>query len=104
MAKNQIDMIKDVLDWSVSDKSKVSIISDIVGAPVSAAPAARPAPKVKKAAVKAPRKAARRRKKARRVTRKTELWTQLKKTAPEKLAGLAYRNVKITELEKLIEQ
>jgi|GEM_PF-4050355 len=110
MAKDQLDIIKDILEWPMSDKDKLSFISGILGvAPKAAAPPAAVPAAPKKAAKKAPTKTAKKAakkggRKGPRTTRKTELWNEVKAKAPEKLRSLTYREAKTEDLEKILAQ
>ena len=97
MAKASMDMIKDVLKWSLEADQKLSLIRQIVEG-VPAGPAVKD-----KVAQKAPakqRKAGRRRPTG--TTRKVQLWAECKKADPEKVKSLSYRSVKTADLEKFL--
>ena len=124
MARSEMDMIRDILGWSVPDERKLGLIRQIVGERPAPKPAAAPA---RKAAAKAPAKppkppkpprisaeepgrvVKRRRRSLIRgegsaYTRRSQLWAELKRLAPEKLEGLSYTKVSNEQLEPLVEE
>jgi len=124
MARSEMDMIRDILGWSVPDERKLGLIRQIVGERPAPKPTAAPA---RKAAAKAPAKppkppkpprisaeepgrvVKRRRRSLIRgegsaYTRRSQLWAELKRLAPEKLEGLSYTKVSNEQLEPLVEE
>jgi len=142
MAKSEIDMIRDILGWSIPNDRKLGLIRDLVGGKPAAGAALAPAPaaspavrgrgRPRKAAAEAPagppKAPARRRGRPRKTaehppervvkhrrrslirgegsayTRRSQLWSELKRLAPEKLQGLAYTKVSNEQLEPLLEE
>ncbi|HUW31201.1 MAG TPA: hypothetical protein VM223_06280 [Planctomycetota bacterium] len=130
MTRSEMDMIRDILGWSVPDERKLGLIRQIVGERPAPKPTAAPA---RKAAAKAPAKSPkplkppkppkpprisaedpgrvvkRRRRSLIRgegsaYTRRSQLWAELKRLAPEKLEGLSYTKVSNEQLEPLVEE
>ena len=131
MAKAENDMIRDILGWAISDEQKLALIRQIAGlqaapAPAkpvpaharkhgghrkptkAAAPAPAPAPEPAPAPAPAPAKVVKRRKRSALrpegsgYTRRSLLWAELKRLAPEKLAGLRYTKVSTEQLEPMV--
>ena len=124
MTRSEMDMIRDILGWSVPDERKLGLIRQIVGERPAPKPTAAPA---RKAAAKAPAKppkppkpprisaeepgrvVKRRRRSLIRgegsaYTRRSQLWAEMKRLAPEKLEGLSYTKVSNEQLEPLVEE
>ena len=104
MAKAEMDMIRDILGWPASDEQKLALIRQI-----AAKPAVKPSPVAAKpkASAQPPAKVMKRKRSALRgegaaYTRRSMLWTELKRLAPEKMAGLRYTKVSTEQLEPLV--
>ena len=116
MAKTEIDMIRDILGWPLSDEQKLALVRQVVGekaAPTLAPAKKRGRPKAPaRAAAKAPApaKAVKRRKRSSLrpegsgYTRRSQLWAELKRLAPDKAAKLSYTEVSTKQLEPMVEE
>ena len=108
MAKAEMDMIRDILGWPLTDEQKLALISQIVGGKAAQKPTAKaPAKAAPKAVVKAPAKAAKKKRasrKAARSTRRSQLWNELKRLAPDKAKSLSYTKLDAGKLEKMVEE
>ena len=113
MAKTEIDMIRDILGWPLSDEQKLALVRQVVGGKLAAKPVAAPRTKsVAKAKASAPKPAKvvkRRKRSALRpegsgYTRRSRLWAELKRLAPDKAAKLSYTKVSTEQLEPMVEE
>ena len=118
MAKAEMDMIRDILGWPVSDEQKLALVRHVVGEKVAPAPApakrvGRPKKSAKAtatASVQTPAKVVKRRKRSALraegsgYTRRSQLWAELKRLAPDKAAKLSYTKVSTKQLEPMVEE
>jgi len=102
MAEASMEMVRDVLEWDMSDYEKIAIIEMLMEAPI---------PAVKKRIVDvSPQPSKRRHVATSRGTthvatgavHKVKLWAQCKKADPEGAKKLDYSYVKNEELEKFL--
>ena len=108
MAKAEMDMVRDILDWGMNDSQKLSLIRLVLtvekaaerpAAPAAAAeaPQARKEKKARKT-----KKAGRARKPSRQI-RRAVLWAELKKVAPEKAAGVRYGALSADRIQEILD-
>jgi len=94
MAKTEMDMVRDILDWAVSAEQKLGLIRQVVGLGRAV-----PAASVK---ARARKRRARRKAAVAGPGRRATLWGQLKRMAPEKAKSLNYSVVTADQLESII--
>jgi len=117
MAKAEIEMVRDIMDWQVSDDRKLGLIQEIVsGKAAPEAAAARAPRKVRKvrrgrkaakraeAPATAPVRKARRRRGAAAPSRRAVLWAELKRIAPERAQGIRYTQVSADKLAAVVDE
>ena len=113
MAKAEMDMVREVLGWPLSAEQKLALIDQIVGGKAAPKPAAKARAKAAptaaaKAPTAAPAKVVKRRKRSTvrpqgsGYTHRSELWNELKRLAPEKVANLSYTNLSTEMLEPMV--
>ena len=108
MAKTEMDMIRDILGWPLSDEQKLALLRQAVGVKPTAKPiAARRKKRAAKAKASTPKPAKvvkRRKRSALRpegsgYTRRSQLWAELKRLAPDKAKGLSYTRLSTEQIE-----
>ena len=95
MAKAEMDMIRDILDWPVPTERKLELIRQIAGREPQRQAAAAEAPATARKAK--PRKRA-------MATRRSTLWKELKQVAPDKAAKTQYGSVTADDIQKLLDE
>jgi len=99
MAKSQVDMIRDILNWQISSDNKLALIKQVVGA--KSAPTDTVKARVAKKAGK--KKAASGKRAATGFTEKARLWRELKRLAPDRASGLNYTEMTTEKLESMVQ-
>ena len=105
MAKAEMDMIRDILGWSISTEQKLALIGQVTNATITAKPASGSGTTGEP--VRAPAQAGKKKRairKAARPTRRSQLWNELKRLAPGKAAKLSYTKGSTEQLEPMVEK